>query len=77
MGGGYIVTYPVMSIIYLGVFILLYSAFRYKDYEVIGFGKDLICHLISYIVLYTLANLIEGTSIKSFLSGQVIDYLYM
>ncbi len=70
--------FPIYSIMYLGAFIFLYTAFRYTDYKKLTFIRCFFYHLIPYIALFLLARIVEGATAKGFFNnGRLFDSLYL
>jgi len=53
-----VICYPLISIIILGPFLLLYAAFRFSDYNQTEFFTSFVFHTISYIAFFVIVNFI-------------------
>ncbi len=72
----HMIAFPVFSVFYLGIFLLIYTALKYEDYVKVKFAKNLMFHLVLYILFYILIRGIEG-GYEDFNLNRLFDYSYM
>jgi len=74
----YIVSYPLYSLIPLGVFILIYTPISITKYKESNFYKCLFTHLILYILFFVGFRIIEGSSLtKIFDAKYAYTFTYL